>query len=183
MVECTHAFERKFSAFRYEMRGFGLESHKSISRRKLHKSAQHNLITNHEAHACPGYRGYRLIIHPHQRCGYSISPFARIHHFYTAGSRNGSEGWTPGGQIDENRHNSTNTLPKSAFYTGNLISGRRKAFGTGPDPQNGPKTCKNQPNRSIWIQNPRIQGLHFFDVGKNLRFPPEAACRSKVDHF
>ena len=28
-------------------------------------------------------------INPHRRCVYSDSPFARIHHFYTAGSRNG----------------------------------------------------------------------------------------------
>ena len=28
------------------------------------------------------------MIHPHQRCGYSDSPFARIYFFYTAGSRN-----------------------------------------------------------------------------------------------
>ena len=32
------------------------------------------------------------VIHPHQRCGYSDSPFARIHYFYTAGSGNGLEG-------------------------------------------------------------------------------------------
>ena len=31
-------------------------------------------------------------INPHQRCGYSDSPFARIHYFYTAGSGNGLEG-------------------------------------------------------------------------------------------
>ena len=29
------------------------------------------------------------VIHPHQRCGYSDSPFARIHYFHTAGSRKG----------------------------------------------------------------------------------------------
>ena len=28
------------------------------------------------------------VINPHQRCGYSDSPFARIHYFYTTGSRN-----------------------------------------------------------------------------------------------
>ena len=32
------------------------------------------------------------IFNPHQRCGYSDSPFARIHHFYTAGSRNELQG-------------------------------------------------------------------------------------------
>ena len=32
------------------------------------------------------------LIHPHQRCGYSDSPFARIYFFYTAGSRNRFEG-------------------------------------------------------------------------------------------
>ena len=32
------------------------------------------------------------VIHPHQRCGYSDSPFARIHYLYTAGSGNGFEG-------------------------------------------------------------------------------------------
>ena len=30
-------------------------------------------------------------INPHQRCGYSDSPFARIYFFYTAGSGNGLE--------------------------------------------------------------------------------------------
>ena len=33
-----------------------------------------------------------MFVHAHQRCGYSDSPFARIHYFYTAGSRNGLEG-------------------------------------------------------------------------------------------
>ena len=35
---------------------------------------------------------------------------------------------------------------QNAFYAENSISGRREAFGTGPEPQNGPKTyekCKN----------------------------------------
>ena len=32
------------------------------------------------------------MINLHQRCGYSDSPFARVHYFYTAGSRNGFEG-------------------------------------------------------------------------------------------
>ena len=32
------------------------------------------------------------IVHPHQRCGYSDSPLARIYFFYTAGSRNRFEG-------------------------------------------------------------------------------------------
>ena len=32
------------------------------------------------------------LVNPHQRCGYSDSPFAMIHCFYTAGSRNGLEG-------------------------------------------------------------------------------------------
>ena len=32
------------------------------------------------------------VVNPHQRCGYSDSPFARIHYFYTAGSINGLEG-------------------------------------------------------------------------------------------
>ena len=32
------------------------------------------------------------MINPHQRCGNSDSPFARIHYFYTAGSGNGVEG-------------------------------------------------------------------------------------------
>ena len=30
-------------------------------------------------------------VNPHQRCGYSDLPFARIYFFYTAGSRNGFE--------------------------------------------------------------------------------------------
>ena len=32
------------------------------------------------------------LFHPHQRCGYSDLPFARIYFFYTAGSRNRFEG-------------------------------------------------------------------------------------------
>ena len=32
------------------------------------------------------------VINPHQRCGYSDSPFARIYFFYTAGCRNRFEG-------------------------------------------------------------------------------------------
>ena len=35
------------------------------------------------------------IFNPHQRCGYSDLPFARMHYFYAAGSRKGlKEGWT-----------------------------------------------------------------------------------------
>ena len=41
---------------------------------------------------------------------------------------------------NENRHNSTNTDTKNAFYVGNLMSGRREAFGTGPEPQNATRT-------------------------------------------
>ena len=37
-------------------------------------------------------RECRIIINPHQRCGYSDSPFARVHYFYTARSRNEFEG-------------------------------------------------------------------------------------------
>ena len=33
-----------------------------------------------------------MVINPHQRCGYSDSPFARIYFFYTAGSRNRFQG-------------------------------------------------------------------------------------------
>ena len=33
-----------------------------------------------------------LLVNPHQRCGYSDSPFARIYFFYTAGFRNRFEG-------------------------------------------------------------------------------------------
>ena len=40
-----------------------------------------------------------MIIHPHQRCGYSDSPFARIHYFYTAGSSNELEGHGNGGSV------------------------------------------------------------------------------------
>ena len=37
--------------------------------------------------------GKQSLINPHQRCGYSDSPFARIHYFYTAGSRKGVGDW------------------------------------------------------------------------------------------
>ena len=37
----------------------------------------------------------KLLVNPHQRCGYSDSPFARIYFFYTAGSRNRLEGMDP----------------------------------------------------------------------------------------
>ena len=37
----------------------------------------------------------QFVIHPNQRCGYSDSPFVRIHYFYTAGSRNGFQGKEP----------------------------------------------------------------------------------------
>ena len=36
-----------------------------------------------------------LLFHPHQRCVYSDSLFARIYFFYTAGSRNRFEGMEP----------------------------------------------------------------------------------------
>ena len=37
------------------------------------------------------------VIHRHQRCGYSNSPFANIYYFYTAGSKNGLERLGRGG--------------------------------------------------------------------------------------
>ena len=37
------------------------------------------------------YKHRQNVFNPHQRCGYSESPFARIYFFYTAGSRNGLE--------------------------------------------------------------------------------------------
>ena len=46
------------------------------------------------------------------------------------------------GRNNEDRHNSTNTHPKNAFYVGNSMPGQREAFGTSPEPQNGPKTIK-----------------------------------------
>ena len=39
--------------------------------------------------------GLVSLINPHQRCGYSDSPFARIDYFYTARSGNGLEGSDP----------------------------------------------------------------------------------------
>ena len=39
--------------------------------------------------------GKDFVLNPHQRCGYSDSPFARIYFFYTAGSRNRFEGMEP----------------------------------------------------------------------------------------
>ena len=33
-----------------------------------------------------------MLVNPHQKCGCSDSPFAKIHYFYTARSRNGLEG-------------------------------------------------------------------------------------------
>ena len=35
---------------------------------------------------------FALVLNPHQRCGYSNLPFARIHHFHTVNSRNLLEG-------------------------------------------------------------------------------------------
>ena len=52
------------------------------------------------------------LINPHQRCGYSDSPFARIYFFYTAGSRNRFEGmesvWT--------RTQKQKTISKGYFF-------------------------------------------------------------------
>ena len=42
---------------------------------------------------CP--RDTFAFVNPHQRCGYSDLPFARIYFFYTAGSRNRLEGMEP----------------------------------------------------------------------------------------
>ena len=60
-----------------------------------------------------------IIIHPHQRCGYSDSPFARRDTFsilqdpeiYTAGSRNELEGVGGGGHT----HTHTHTHKKKRF--------------------------------------------------------------------
>ena len=46
-----------------------------------------------------------------QRCGYSDSPSVRIHDFYTAGFRNGFEGWTPW----VHRHKKT-VVPKKMYF-------------------------------------------------------------------
>ena len=49
-------------------------------------------------------------------------------------------------QVAENDHNWTNMHTKHVFYTGNSISGQREAFGTGPEPQDGPKRFKKLKN-------------------------------------
>ena len=56
-----------------------------------------------------------LIINPHQRCGYSDSPFARIHYFYTAGSRNGLEGVANGGHEVPKSRKRCSKCPKRGF--------------------------------------------------------------------
>ena len=53
---------------------------------------------------------------------------------------------------DENRHNSANTHPKNLFYAGNSISGRREAFGTSPEVQNGPETFQKSKNAGFGPQ-------------------------------
>ena len=81
-----------------------------------------------------------LKINPHQRCGYSDSPFARKDTFLYCRVQKLVGGVDSGVQIYQNGHDSTNMHLKNQFYAGNSISGRREAFGTGPDPQNDPKT-------------------------------------------
>ena len=52
---------------------------------------------------------------------------------------------------------STNMHPKNVLYAGNLILGRREAFGTGPEPQNGSKACKNFENDGFGLLGPLLE--------------------------
>ena len=88
-------------------------------------------------------------VHPDQRCGYSDSLFARKDTFLYCRVQKWVGGVDSGVQIDENEHNSTNMHLKNQFHAGNSTSGRREAFGTSPEPQNGPKTYKKYKNASF----------------------------------
>ena len=57
-----------------------------------------------------------------------------------AGSRKRGGGVDTRGTKQQKLDNSTNAT--YTFYAGNSIAGRREAFGTGPEPQNGPETYK-----------------------------------------
>ena len=68
------------------------------------------------------------IIHPYQRCGYSDSPFARMHYFYTAGSRNGLEGVANRMTRSQNQEKGiqnvqTGVLPKSQKFQNAFVDG------------------------------------------------------------
>ena len=50
---------------------------------------------------------------------------------------------------DDNCNHSANIHPKNVFYAGNSMAGRREAFGTSPESQNGVNTCKNYKMRVL----------------------------------
>ena len=63
----------------------------------------------------------KIIIHPHQRCGYSDSPFARIYFFHAAGSGNELEGLTTGARTSCTQEKYTFLLWKNMLRTSDRI--------------------------------------------------------------
>ena len=62
------------------------------SSRLIHDFPSPNNSKKHQKNILKNILPFWSFIHPHQRCGYSNSPFVRIHYFYTAGSGNETEG-------------------------------------------------------------------------------------------
>ena len=128
---------------------------------------------------CMRIRRVVWIFHPHQRCGKSDSPFARIHYFYTAGPGSGLEGVVSGCPQTDN--GLTTHLKKNIFSILRRpqaqARARPRAQARAPAKKDGKyklAATKIVKNVSIYTQNHQNQGFNFLDVRKIDVFPPEA---------
>ena len=118
------------------------------------------------------------MIHPHQRCGYSDSPFARMYFFHTAGFRNRFEGMESVCTHTKTEHH----IKKTLFSYGKMFWGRQTGWKTRPGSagidNEAHWSCKRRvaatfvQNDRNPIQNLKIKVFNFLEVRKSDVFPP-----------
>ena len=143
------------------------------------------MVHNHVAEMCCSFLAIRksvratrvqeAILNPHQRCGYSGSPFARIHFFYTAGSRNRFEGMDPVCRHTKKQK----TISKRHFFLIEKCFGPQTGWKTHPESagidNSASWSCKRRvtanfvQDESIWVASQHNQGFNFLD-SRNPKF-------------
>ena len=103
---------------------------------------------------------------PHQRCRYSDLPFARIHFFYTARSRNDLEGWTRVSQTTKIAITRQICIQKMHSTRGIRYQGGAKP----PGRVSSPKTARN---RTFLLMRVLARQGNFTLVGLLVRLPQQ----------
>ena len=127
-------------------------------------------------------RRFFSVVNPHQRCGYSDSPFARVYLFHTAGSGSGLE------EVDTVCPGKLNPRKRHFFLMERYIEDARQDEKRVPDLLEAimrPKLfVKEEPRPNLFkmiqiiSKNQKNQGFNFLDSGnpKFSRRRPMLAC-------